>query len=212
MTLRRRAAGPALHESLLLAFAGACDQAAVRRWHRELGYGLAAAVLLDLERTGRVEVLPDQVLVRDASAADDPVADALLERMVLADRAHAARAWLETLAGGMLTAVRDQLLATGRLTPARRRRLGLFPVVDHLPADERAAARLVALVRTASGTPGAGGDTAGVLAPLIGAARLGRAMGCPPAHWDHCPRPVAVVAKDLSLAVAAAGVPLAFGG
>ncbi|MBT2472438.1 GPP34 family phosphoprotein, partial [Streptomyces sp. ISL-66] len=184
---RPSAGGPPLHESLLLAVAATLDRVVVRRRHRELGYALAAAVLLDLERTGRVEVRPDEVLVRDYSAAPDPVADALLERMVLADRALGARAWLERVADGALSAVRAQLLEAGRLTRVRSSRFGLFPVVGHLPSDAREAARLAALVRAdprvADPDPGsdrvpgraADGDAAQVLATLLAAARLGPA-------------------------------------
>ncbi|MET9465102.1 GPP34 family phosphoprotein [Streptomyces sp. NPDC006544] len=208
--------GPPLHETLLLAVAGSLDQVVVRRRHRELGYALAAAVLLDLERTGRVEVRPDEVLVRDYAAAADPVGDALLERMVLADRALGARAWLERGADGALSAVRAQLLEAGRMTRVRSSRFGLFPVVGHLPSDAREAARLAALVRAAAAAEdpqrAPEGAAARVLATMLGAARLGPAMGCAPAPRARCSPAVAVVAGELSRAVAAACVPLVFGG
>ncbi|MFF4230646.1 GPP34 family phosphoprotein [Streptomyces sp. NPDC001820] len=199
-----------LHEALLLAVLAAPGSTVPRRRSRELEYALAAAVLLELERARRISVLWDQVLVVDASAAADAVSDRWLERLILSERARRVQAWLGVATDGTLSAVRDQMLMAGRLVQVRRSRFGLFPTVDHEPADRRAAARIAALVEEADRAGGSPFADVGALAVLLRAARLSprRAL----AKEVCAPSPLDIVAQALSQEVAAASVPLAFGG
>ncbi|MFJ4867398.1 GPP34 family phosphoprotein [Streptomyces sp. NPDC088757] len=199
-----------LHEMFLLFVLGARGHRALRRHRRELAHGLAAAVLLDLERGGRIVLRRNEVFVRNAGPAEDRVGDAFLERLLLGERAPDPETCLRD-APDVVDDVVDQLLATGHVAwvsppprrPFRRPRLE--------PTACSPAARLHALVQDAAHTGGTTRDDIAVLTVLLGAARLIGPAAAPP-HAGPASSALGVTAHALARRIAAEFTPLAFGG
>ncbi|MGW4756460.1 GOLPH3/VPS74 family protein [Streptomyces chartreusis] len=200
------AADSALHEEILLAAYDGWGGAGVRGWSRELGYVLAAAVLTELARAGRVVVDASGVVyARDATKAPDPVSDALLERLLLTRRAHRAHWWLDRRGDTVLDLTLSRLLHTGALSERRVRRWGVLPTTDRAPSDPARAARArEAIRRAATGTPTERTATA---AALLSAANLSTHLALPRTNWPDCPPPIPTVASELALTLAISRIP-----
>lgn len=79
------------------------------------GFGLAAAVLLELSRQQRIDVTEDRITLVDASPLNDPVADPALAQIASADDHESPEYWIRRLAGGggVASAALDRLLGLG---------------------------------------------------------------------------------------------------
>ncbi|MFI6418117.1 GPP34 family phosphoprotein [Streptomyces sp. NPDC050842] len=148
-------AGPTRHRSLAAELVLAASGGPLRSsWRQtELGFATVGAALHELARAGRIAVSPDAVFARGAERCPDPVADLLLEHLLLAERALGPREWIERLGPELLDLTRAELISQGLLVQVRRRVLGLFPVreflgtgaPDAVPRDEVVAALLRAI-------------------------------------------------------------------
>lgn len=163
-------AGPTRHRSLAAELVLAASSGPLRSsWRQtELGFATVGAALHELARAGRIAVSPDAVFALGAERCPDPVADLLLEHLLLAERALGPREWIERLGPELLDLTRAELIAQGLLVQVRRRMLGLFPVREFLgtgapdagPRDEVVAALLRAIQHhgPAHGPPGPAPD------------------------------------------------------
>lgn len=206
-----RAADSMLHKEILLAAHDRLGSAGVRGWSRELGFVLAAAVLVELERSGRITVGPDMLYAKDATRATDPVSDALLERVLLAPRTHRVHRWLQREGDTVLDLTTAHLLQEGTLSERRRKRWGMFPVIDHLPSNPTRATQAYEAIRTAATHPAHSPGPAHTAAALLSAAGLSTPLGHPRTPWSTCPAPLLTIAGELALTLAVSRVPPALG-
>jgi hypothetical protein len=149
-----------LPANLLLGVAQALG-GTVRARRAELGWGVAASLLLELALDHRVTVHETEVAVRNAARVPDPVADAFLEDLILS-RGRPPHYWVERSGPWTLEAVRAQLTAAGLMRPVPHRWFNrFFPVSGEAvpgagrgggpsasgtaPADPRADLRIAAL-------------------------------------------------------------------
>ncbi len=203
-----RAAESALHEEILLAAHHRPGGAGVRAWSRELGFALTAAVLLELHRQSRIAIGPAGVLYgKDAAEAPDPVSDALLERILLAPRAHRAHRWLQREGATVLALTTGHLLRQGHLSARPRKRWGILPTTEHTPSDPARAARTHDTIRTAAAHPARSTPPATTAAALLCAANLSLPLGLPRTDWSACPAPVPAMASEVALTLALARIP-----
>ncbi|SHM93965.1 GOLPH3/VPS74 family protein [Cryptosporangium aurantiacum] len=162
---------PLPDELLLLAYDDAAGKPLISTTTLDLG--LAAAVLVELALAGRIVVEQKKVRVTDPTPVDEPVAEAVLDRLRAASKPRDPRSWLTTLSRGLREKILDRLVETGVVEREESKVLGLFRVVRYPalnPAPETAAhGRLDAAVRH--------GDLSGrhtvALASLVRAVDLG---------------------------------------
>ncbi|MGW6394924.1 GOLPH3/VPS74 family protein [Streptomyces sp. NPDC055103] len=170
-------AGPSRRRSLAAELVLAASGGPLRSsWRQtELGFATAGAALHELARAGRIAVSPDAVFAHSAERCPDPVADRLLEHLLLAGRALGPREWIERLGPELLDLTRAELITQGLVVQVRRRVLGLFPVQEFLstgapaaaPRDEVVSALLRAIRHhvPAHGRPGRAPDAYGPPGP-----------------------------------------------
>lgn len=117
--------------------------------HLQLECGLAAAVLVELARSGRIDVQGDVVVVRDSTPLGLEQEDAALAR-IAAEDAHDPQWWVGSLRRGLAEGVMRRLVAGGDVKEERVRRFGVFPEVRHPStdgaADRSARERLTAVI------------------------------------------------------------------
>ncbi|GAB3845611.1 GPP34 family phosphoprotein [Dactylosporangium cerinum] len=92
-----------------------------------LDYGLAGAVLLDLMLAGRLGLADGRVVVTDPAPVDDPVADAVLTRVVKEATPRKPDAWIQPLTDGLRAKVLERQVEAGVLRVERDKVLWVFP-------------------------------------------------------------------------------------
>jgi len=94
-----------------------------------LGYGLAGAVLADLEMAGRINTDTDKLAVINPQPIGNPLLDPWLQRIVDQERPHPAAYWLSVFAeekSAIETATLDHLIERGILERKDKKILWVF--------------------------------------------------------------------------------------
>ncbi|MEV7791886.1 GPP34 family phosphoprotein [Streptomyces sp. NPDC087512] len=151
---------------------GAADTARLHRLVR-------AGALAELARRG---LLTDDEGIATPADQDSRTGDAVLDGLLDLVRESVPRpwrAWVRAYARVTFDAVREQLVADGYLRAERRRVLGVFPSVDHVPARPAAARALREETRNVLDGPVPAGrvpERDALVAALAGSAEL-RGLG-----------------------------------
>ncbi|MEV6314920.1 GPP34 family phosphoprotein [Streptomyces sp. NPDC051776] len=102
-------------------------------------YGVAGAILAELERAGRVRADGGRLGLVDPAHVGDPgldwVLDVLCRQGAAAGRGIGARVWIRDAGLHVVEIYRNGLVACGALRVERRRMLGVFPY-DRYPVGE----------------------------------------------------------------------------
>ncbi len=189
-------------ENLLLL---ALDEDGGERISRlRLECGLAAAVLVELQQAGRIDLDGPTVALRDSTPVEMPGPDRALAR-IAAEPPYDLEWWVRWLRPGLLEEFRGRLVQRGIVTEEHRKRLGLFPTTDrHLADPGHSAALRARLAARIEGAPGP--DDELILLSLAHGTGLAQVLFDLPQGWrpDGLSEAVAEAIRKVTAAVAAA--------
>lgn len=165
---------PLAEELLLLAYDDDTGKATGSRIALDLG--MAAAVLIELALAGRIVLDGGFVVVRDGTAIGEPIADAVLARMVDATP-NTAASWVQRLRHGLRDRVLGDLCDRGVVRDVGELALEFIPVHRYPAVDgsvERDVRDRLAAALAGDSPPD---ERTAALATLLAAVRMEPALG-----------------------------------